>query len=98
MCKVRVFGEHEIVHIAHAVNLGHPTLDYKKWWSQFDECLMKWPPTMILGDFNAHLGQRPRTALRQGSHEGIGGLLKEECTPDEDDLPGHLMRQAILDH
>eukprot|EP00959_Pyramimonas_sp_CCMP1952_P235712 4925921-Pyramimonas_sp.AAC.1 len=33
ICKVRIFDVHEIVYIAHAVNLGHPTLDYKNWWS-----------------------------------------------------------------
>ncbi|CAK0800782.1 unnamed protein product, partial [Prorocentrum cordatum] len=54
--KIRIFGQDEVIYVAHAPNIGHDTLDYTHWWEQLHRFCQQWPPSLILGDMNAKLG------------------------------------------
>eukprot|EP00959_Pyramimonas_sp_CCMP1952_P356630 7468489-Pyramimonas_sp.AAC.1 len=93
--RIRIFGQDEVIYVAHAPNIGHDTLDYAQWWEQLQRFCQQWPPSLILGDLNAKLGSLHHP---NGVEDSTAGSFHPQyCTPDQDDGPGRLLRGLACD-
>ena len=75
-----------VIHTPH--NGGDPT-ERHQWWTMYNDKASKWPPTILLGDFNAKLDPI--------QSDGIGDIPPPTTQPPEDSNDTYL-RQAARSH
>ena len=69
--------------------MGGDATERHQWWQQYNELAAKWPPTILLGDFNAKLN--PTVS------PGIGEVPPPISQPPEDSN-GAYLRDAARNH